>query len=141
MLIQTVLSAMLAMSVSGVNLPGPVLVGRISDGGIPVSGAIVTISNREFVKSTTTDGNGRFMLQPVPSGRYDFRTSAQGFAVFERPVVVHGGDPHRNRVDVTALVPADQQTVSVVELMRRQPSTVVLKGDHGQVTNGQQSLR
>jgi Carboxypeptidase regulatory-like domain len=75
-LIQAVLSAILAMSISGVSPRGTALVGRISDGDTPVSGAIVTISNRGFVKSTTTDGNGRFMLEPIPSGRYDFRTSS-----------------------------------------------------------------
>lgn len=41
---------------------GTALIGRISDGDTPESGAIVTISNRGFVKSTTTDGNGQYML-------------------------------------------------------------------------------
>jgi hypothetical protein len=141
MLIQSVLSAILAMSASGVRAHGTALVGQISDGSTPVSGAIVTISNQGFVKSTTTDGSGRFILEPVPSGRYDFRTSAPGFAVFERPVVVHGGDSPRNRIDVTALVPVDQQTVSVIELRRPQTPTVFRQGDHGRDGNGQQSLR
>jgi hypothetical protein len=137
-----VLSAILAMSTSGASPLGTALLGRISDGSTPVADAIVTISNRGFVKSTTTDGNGRFLLEPVPSGRYDFRTSAQGYAVFECPVAVRGGDPHRHWIGVTALVPVDQQTVSVVELRRRQPNTVVVpKGDRGQVANRQESLR
>src|ERR1017187_3657997 len=113
MLIQTFLSAVLAMSVSGVGPRETALIGRIADGTSPVSGAIVTISNRGFVKSMTTDESGRFILEAIPSGRYDFRTTAQGYAVFECPVVVHGGDSNRNRITVTALVPVDQQTVSV----------------------------
>ena len=124
MFIQTVLTAMLAMSITGVRPSGTTLLGRISDGSIPVSGAIVTVSNRDFVKSATTDEYGRFVLESVPSGRYDFRTSAQGYAVFECPFVVRGGDSHRNRINVTALLPVDQQTVSVVELRRRQPPAV-----------------
>lgn len=120
MLIQTVLSAMLATSVTGVTPSGAALQGQISDGSIPISGAIVTVSNRDFIKSTTTDRYGRFVLESVPSGRYDFRTSAQGYAVFDSPVVVHGGDSRRNRITVTALLPVDRQVVSVVELRRRQ---------------------
>jgi hypothetical protein len=97
--------------------------------------------NRGFVRSTITDGNGRFILEPVPSGRYDFRTSARGYAVLERPVVVRGGDSHRDWISVTALVPVDQQTVSVVELMRRRSPSVVPKGNRGQVANRQETLR
>ncbi len=141
MLIQTVLSAIIAMSVSGASPSGPTILGRVSDGTIPISGAIVTISNRGFVKSTTTDGNGRFILGPVPPGRYDFRMSAHDYAVFECPVSVRGGDSRKNWIGITDLVPVDQQTVSIVELMRRQPPKVVLKGNDGQVANGQQSLR
>jgi Carboxypeptidase regulatory-like domain len=139
MLIQTVLSAILAMSIPGGSLRGTALFGRISDGSTPVTGAIVTISNRGFVKSTTTDGNGRFILEAVPAGRYDFRTSALGYAVLECPVVVRGGDSHGNWIGVTALVPVDRQTVSVVELKRRQPPKVVPNGDRGQVANRQES--
>ena|ERR1039458_1552527 len=141
MLIQTVLSALLATSISGVGPDGAILLGRISDSDTPVSGAIVTISNRGFVQSTTTDGDGRFTLEAVPAGRYDFRTSAQGYAVLERPVIVRGSDSHRNWLDVTALVPADQQTVSVVELRRHQSLTVVPKGYRGRDANSQESLR
>jgi Carboxypeptidase regulatory-like domain len=140
MLIQTALSAILAMSISGVRPPGPALVGSISGGSAAVAGAIVTISNRGFVQSTTTDENGRFLLQPVPPGRYDFRTSAQGYAVFECPVVVHGGDSHRNRISVTALVPVNQQTVSVTDL-RHHPQPGVAIGDRGQFANWHPSFQ
>jgi len=121
MLFQTFLSAVLAMSVSGVRPSENAVIGRVSDGTTPISGAIVTISNRTFVKSTTTDENGRFVLEALPSGRYDFRTSAQGYAVFECPVVIHV-DSNRNRINVTALVSVDQQTVSVTDLMRHHSS-------------------
>ena len=140
MLIETVLTAILFMQVPSASPSGATLLGRVADGATPVAGAIVTISDRGFVKSVTTDGSGRFTLEPVPAGRYDFRMSAEGYAVFESTVVVRGG-AHRNWISVTELVPADQQTVSVADLMRRPATTVVPKESRGQVVNGQQSLR
>ena len=122
--------AILAMSISGGNPTGTALPGRISDGSTPVSGAIVTISSRGFVQSTTTDENGRFLFEPVPSGRYAFRISAGGYAVHEYSIVVRDGDPGRNRINVTSLVPADEQTVSVAKLRRGQSPSSAPKGEH-----------
>jgi uncharacterized membrane protein len=95
------------------------LSGQVSEHGAPVGGAIVTISNRGFIKSATTDAEGKFALEPVPAGRYDFRVSAHGYAVFERPVTVHAENPQRNWMDVKDLIPADHQSVSVAELASR----------------------
>ena len=98
---------------------GSALSGRVSDGSAPVAGAIVTVSNPGYLKSVTTDADGRFVLERVPPGRYEFRTSAHGYAVFERPVIVHSYDFHRNWIDVNNLIPAGQQTVSVLDLAVR----------------------
>jgi hypothetical protein len=141
MLIQIFLSAILAMSVFGASPRGALLTGQVLDGGTPVAGAVVTISNRDFVKSGTTDGEGRFLVEPVPPGRYNYRISAHGFAVMERSIVIHGHDSHRNWIGVTELIPADQQTVSVVDLARRPVSPrVVSKTNPAFVGNGQQSF-
>ena len=91
--------------------------GRVANGTTPVAEAIVTLSNQETVMSVATDRDGRFALQGVPAGRYDLRVSAGGFAVLERPVVVHAHEAHRNRVEINGLIPADRQTISVGELM------------------------
>ena len=139
MLVQAI--AILAMSISGVSPRGTALLGRISVGSTPVSRAIVTISNRGFVESTTTDEDGRFLIEPVLSGRYAFRTSAQGYAVYECPIVVRDGDLRQNRVSITALVPVDQQTVSVAELRRTQSPSGALKGDRRRTANMKDSLR
>lgn len=141
MLVQAVWTALLALSISGVNPTGTTLVGRVSDGSIPVSGAIITISERGLVESTSTDEDGRFQFKAVPSGRYAFRISAQGYALYECPVVVRDGDLHRNRLNITALIPADQQTVSVDELRRRQSSNSAPKGYGRQTVNMRDSLR
>jgi len=90
--------------------------GQVSDHGAAVSGAIVTISSGGFVRSVTTDAGGRFTLGPVPPGRYDFRTTASGHAVYERSVVVRSGDGRRNWIEVKSLILLDQQSVSVAEL-------------------------
>lgn len=92
------------------------LFGQVSERGFPIAGAIVTISSGEFVRSVTTDVNGRFAFKPVPPGRYDFRATAPGYAVFERAVTLRSEDSHRNWIEVKGLVPADHQTVSVGEL-------------------------
>ena len=97
---------------------GRVLVGQVSDHGNPVAGAIVTVSNRGFLKSVTTDAEGKFVLQAVPAGRYDLRISAHGYAVNERTVILHS-DARLNSIEVNDLVPFDQQTVSVAELATR----------------------
>jgi carboxypeptidase family protein len=119
MLLRTVLGGILAVSGLSASQEGAGFFGRVSEGTVPVAGAIVTISNRGFVKSVTTNGNGRFALEPIPAGQYDLRTSVSGYAVFECSVIVHSDDSHRNWIDVKGLLPADQQTVSVVDLAAR----------------------
>jgi hypothetical protein len=118
MLVRTVLGVLLALCFSRASQVNTALFGQVSRDGYPVGGAIVTLSNRGFVKSATTDASGRFVLEAVPPGRYDFRTSAHGYAVFECPIIVHS-DAHRNWIDVKRLLPADQQTVSVNDLAAR----------------------
>ena len=98
---------------------GGTLSGRVSDGSAPVAGAIVTVSSPGFLKSVTTDDSGRFSLESVPPGRYEFRTTAHGYAVFECPAIVHSDDSHRNWIEVKTLIPADRQTVSILDLAAR----------------------
>jgi hypothetical protein len=107
----------LALPLLGASKAGSALSGRVSDGSAPVAGAIVTVSNPGFLKGVTTDDKGRFVLEPVPPGRYEFRTSAHGYAVFECPVIIHSDG--LNWIDVKKLIPADRQTVSVLDLAAR----------------------
>jgi len=99
--------------------------GRVLNAAAPVGNAIVTISGEEIVKSVTTDGDGRYEFQGIPAGRYDLRISAPHYAVFERPVVVHAHESHRNWVEITSLLPADQQTVSVRELSAQKQTGIM----------------
>jgi len=109
----------LALPLISASETGSALSGRVSEGYVPLPGAIVTVSSPGFLKSVTTDDSGRFVIESVPPGRYDFRTSAHGYAVFECPVIIHPNDSRRNRIDVTDLIPADRQTVSVFDLAVR----------------------
>jgi hypothetical protein len=118
MQVQIVFAGILAVSILNAQ-PAAALCGRVSAGDVPVANAIVTVSNPAFLKSVTTDDKGRFAVEQLPSGRYDFRASVPGYAIFERSVVVRLNDPHRNWIDVKDLVPADQQTVSVAHLAAR----------------------
>ena len=76
----------------------------------------MTVSGPGFLKSVTTDDDGRFQIESVPPGRYNFRTSLAGYAVFECPVIIRSNDSRSNWIDVRELIPADQQTVSVADL-------------------------
>ncbi|HYL38200.1 MAG TPA: carboxypeptidase-like regulatory domain-containing protein [Bryobacteraceae bacterium] len=118
MLVRTVAGMLLALCLSA-GQDSTSLSGQVSEHGTPVAGAIVTISNRGFIKSVTADAGGRFAFEAVPPGRYDFRTSAHGYAVFERTVILHSDNAHRNWIDVKDLIPADQQSVSVTDLATR----------------------
>jgi hypothetical protein len=118
MLLQIVIGSILAVSVVHAEAQ-TTLYGRVSVAATPVAGAIVTVCNLGFLKSVTTDDQGRFAVEPLPPGRYDFRTSVPGYAVFERSVTIHAEDFHRNWIDVKDLMPADQQTVSVLDLVAR----------------------
>ncbi|HLK50001.1 MAG TPA: carboxypeptidase-like regulatory domain-containing protein [Bryobacteraceae bacterium] len=111
------LGLLLATSVRAGDL-GAGLSGQISDHGLPVSGAIVTVDNGSFLGSVNTDGAGRFTFEQLRPGRYQFRASAHGYAVFERIVTVRANSG-LNRIEVKDLIPADQQTVSVKELATR----------------------
>jgi len=59
------------------------LFGTVSDpSGAAVSGATVTAKNVDtgFVRSTTTDAEGRYALSALPVGRYQLSAQKSGFA-------------------------------------------------------------
>lgn len=117
MLIRTIFGVLLAVCTLSASQTDRALRGRVSDGSTPVAKAIVTITKQDTVVSVATDSKGRFVLRGLPAGRYDLRVSASGYAILERPVIVHAHEPYRNRIDVNGLAPADRQTVSVNELL------------------------
>lgn len=117
MLIRTFVAVLVAALTLSAGEAERALSGRVSDGASPVAAAIVTITSADTVMSATTDNQGRFMLPAVPTGRYDLRVSAGGYAVLERHVTIHAHEQERNWVDISGLVPAGQQTVSVRELL------------------------
>jgi hypothetical protein len=64
------------------------LEGRISDTqGLPVPGAAVTATGPQGVRSTVTDGDGRFTFPFLTPGVYVLRAELQGFKAFERKAI------------------------------------------------------
>ena len=94
--------------------------GRIYDnqGKKQVAEAIVTLTTPSgYIASVTTDKKGEFSFRALPEGEYDFRVTARGYAIYERQVTVLE-DGGMRQFDIRLRVPADRQTVSVLELRR-----------------------
>src|SRR5215469_10888278 len=72
MLLRLFLAALLVLCMEARKVE-TTLLGQVSAHGTPIAGAIITISKRTFLKSVTTDNEGRFMIPPVPPGRYTLR--------------------------------------------------------------------
>jgi hypothetical protein len=94
--------------------------GRIMDanGTQQISGAIVTVTAPSgYIVSAVTTKSGQFRFASLPEGEYNFRVTARGYAIYERDVTVSAEGGVRE-IDIRLVVPADRQTVSVLELMR-----------------------
>ncbi|HKU81566.1 MAG TPA: carboxypeptidase-like regulatory domain-containing protein [Candidatus Tumulicola sp.] len=75
--------------------------GTVVDAGSkPVSGAVVTI---DTLLTATTDANGKFSIDKVPSGIVDYTVQADGFALISSSTSVEPGKPFE--LDVTLAPP------------------------------------
>jgi hypothetical protein len=83
-------------SVTGV-VTGRVTARADTGGAAPVPGAAVSVIGSAL--GATTDGDGRFLLEPVPAGPVTLRVRLLGYQTVERSTRVRGGDTVR--VDVT----------------------------------------
>jgi len=92
--------------------------GRILDAhSKQLPNAIVTLTTPAgFISSVVTNQAGEYSFAALPDGEYDFRVTAHGYAIVERPVTVSANGGVRE-LDIRLMVPADRQTVSVSELM------------------------
>jgi Carboxypeptidase regulatory-like domain len=88
--------------------------GQIVDelGGAIVGATVTATDERGVEKSTTTNGEGNYVLGGLPPGRYTVRAAASGFAVYENTEVdVLSG--RREPLDITLSVTIEQQNVTV----------------------------
>jgi len=95
--------------------------GRVFDveGTRQIASAIVTVTTPAgYVASVETNKAGQFSFTALPAGEYDFRVTAHGYAIYERRITV-SGDAGVRELDIRMLVPADKQTISVADLMKR----------------------
>lgn len=86
--------------------------GQVTDpSGATVPGATVTVSNGKATRSAKSDNIGNYALPGVPSGTYDLRVSARGFADYATSnVQVQGGQLN---FDVPLTVAAEAASVTV----------------------------
>jgi hypothetical protein len=92
--------------------------GRVYEGEGPksIAGAIVTVTTPAgYIASVETNKAGEFSFDTLLPGRYDFRVTAHGFAIYERQVTV-SPEAGVSQLDVRMLVPVNKQTVSVAQL-------------------------
>jgi hypothetical protein len=86
------------------------------EGTKQLADAIVTVTTPAgYVSSVTTNKAGEFSFPSLPSGEYNFRVTAHGYAIYERPITV-ADDFGVRELTIRMLVPANKQTVSVAEL-------------------------
>jgi hypothetical protein len=102
-----------------------------------IPGATVSLSGaNDFLRSASTDEQGRYTLTNLAPGKYVFRVSSTGFAPLERRIDISGDRPITLDVALKLAVETQQVTVadtSEVELDPSDPSrnvgALILKGD------------
>src|SRR5512146_1905416 len=110
--------AIMAVTLAGISLAQTTqggIVGAIRDqNGANVAGAKVTVSNAAtgLQRETTTAGNGFFRLMALPTGTYQIKAEAPGFATANTTGIEVGVDQIRT-VDVVLHVGVKNETVEV----------------------------
>ncbi len=75
--------------------------GIVTAGGLPASGVSVTLSAAGRLRSTTTDGVGRYAFPGVPGGSFTLRATL-GLRFIERTIAVAPPSPSTENVDFPA---------------------------------------
>lgn len=103
--------------------------GEVSQGHVPLAGAIVTLSGERYLKSVSTDASGHFKFPSVPPAHYQLRITAPGYALYQCTAAVEASHFHHNRISIRQLVPVDRQVASVEELRAsyRAPHRLLLR--------------
>ena len=76
-------NAMLARTQPSIKINGSVT----DEHAAPIRGAQVSLYSLERILQTTSDGSGRFQLNNLPTGVYDFEVTAPGFQTLTRSAV------------------------------------------------------
>ena len=64
----------------------------------PITGAVITI---DTVLTATTDANGKFSIDKVPSGIADYAVQAQGYAPLSASASIEPGKPFQLNLSLT----------------------------------------
>lgn len=108
------------------------ITGNVKDAsGASVPGATVSITNIEqgFVRNTTTNGNGDYLVGGLPAGHYNIDVAAQGFQRFGvKDLILRVGD--KARADATLQVGAvkAEMTIAGANVAQVQTESAELSG-------------
>lgn len=85
----------------------------------PLVGAVVSLADLEPVRTTTTNGEGKFVLQEVPLGRYDVVVTYLGYRPWEvRGILLQSGKEFYLRVEMEELV-TELESVQITYAQRK----------------------
>ncbi len=126
-------SCLLAQSTSTATLSG--VITDPSHAVIQNAAVLVTNTETDASRKSTTDGSGFYRIDLLPPGTYSFNVQAQGFAKFERKLTLTVGSNQRLDAQLS-LAGADTVSVQVSE-------TVTLEPQRSQQSNliGQQEVQ
>ncbi|ELR73752.1 hypothetical protein C900_01362 [Fulvivirga imtechensis AK7] len=90
-----VISALSLVGYSHAQKPEQVIRGYVYDqvSKTPIEGVEVYLQNTDPAKGTSTDGNGEFILQQVPVGRYVISFRHIGYRTHHEDIIVEAGRP------------------------------------------------
>jgi Carboxypeptidase regulatory-like domain len=111
------------------------LQGRVVDGsGKPIVGAKVdATSDQGVTRSTTTSGNGSFIINSLPIGSYRIRISASGFQTYEDTANLKPGDSSFNFSLVAGADSSSSSTEKVTVVGKRVKTRVFDRTAQGAV--------
>lgn len=87
--------------------------------GAPAAAVVTVTSPGGYLASVETDRQGEFLFPALPAGRFHLRVTDHRYAIYERDITLLPDAGIRD-LAVRLLVPVNQQTISVADLLHQQ---------------------
>lgn len=91
------------------------VIGSVTDGTNPISGAAISVSDGTNIYTGTTDGNGDFTVVNVPNGNYTVTASAPGYDNETVNAAVSNADANVGVITMTAIAAFTYNVTGTVE--------------------------